>query len=396
MAKRTVLALSFTVGLALTAVGFALSAGWQVREAERRAEETQVRALTDAVGHLEAMAADLALAVSADAPLPVLIGLRHDADLAAAALAQVGFEGQGGEALRRFAACTAEFGGVMADELARGVRRVPDYGVLTHLRDFALPLVETVLPDAVDPATGRIDDRALLRHFSGMGRLYYDGIGSDVVPPGGYLSLMRGTPIGEDAARRIAADAVGGEVHLRSVTAEGEPARYCFSANNLTVAVSAQDGRLLTLLYDRRARAGDVGLSVARAAAEAAAAAYVPDSLGEIGHTMGEGCYYFTFAPTRDGVLCLSERVLIGIDAATGRLSLWDADRYYRYATVGRNLPAEMLTPEEAALSCGGAASVTFCTALRADGRELLCYRLGEGESAVYVNAVNGRIEMVS
>ena len=97
----------------------------------------------------------------------------------------------------------------------------------------------------------------------------------------------------------------------------------------------------------------------------------------------------------RDGILCLSERVLVGIDAATGRLSLFDADRYYRYFTAVRTLPEGLLTPEEAALNWGGAASVTLCTALRADGRELLCYRLGEGEAAVYVNAVSGRIETV-
>ena len=354
-----------------------------------------MHALTDAVGHLEAMADGLVLAVAAEEPLPILIGLRHDADLAAAALAQVDFDGQGGEALRRFAACTAEFSGVMTDELARGARRVPDYGMLTHLRDFALPLVDDVLPDAVDSASGRVDDHALLRHFAELGRLYYDGIGSDVVPPDGYLSMMRGTPISEAAARKIAAEAVGGEVHLRLCASEGEPERYCFTASNLTVTVSARDGRLLTLLYDRRVRAGDVGLSAARSAAEEMVSGYVADCLTEVKQTEGEGCYYFTFAPTREGILCLSEGVLVGIDAATGRLSLFDADNYYRYFTAVRTLPEHMLTPEKIMLRWGGAASVTLCTALRADGRELLCYRLGDGEDAVYVNAVNGRIETV-
>lgn len=393
MSRRAIRALSFVLGLALLTAGFAAAATAQTRDARRAAHEAQTRALTDAVSHLEAMAADLALAVAADAPLPALIVLRHDADLAAAALGQVSFAGQGGEALRRFAACTAEISGTLADDLARGLTRVPDYALLTRLRDFALPLADTVLPAAVDPAAGTVDDAALAAHFAGLGRLYYDGVGSDVLPPGGYLSLMRGTPVDEDAARKIAADAVGGTVHLTRTAAEGEPERWCFTSGNLTVTVSRMDGRLLTLLYDRRSREGDVGEAAARAAAEAAVAAHAPEEMLLTDTDSGEGCYYFTFAPSRDGLLCLSERILVGIDAAVGRLSLWDADRYYRYHTPARTLPEVMLTPEEAAHSHGSPVPGTLCTAVRADGRELLCYRLGEGDGAVYLNAVTGKVE---
>lgn len=395
MSKRAIRALSFVVGLALLTVGFAASAVAQARDIRQSAHEAQVRALTDAVGHLEAMAEGLALAVATDAPLPALVSLRHDADLAAAALGQVSVTGQGGEALRRFAACTAEISGVLADDLARGVTRVPDYALLTRLRDFALPLADAVLPAAVDAAAGTVDESALADHFAGLGRLYYDGVGSDVAPPSGYLSLMRGTPFDEDAARKIAAAAVGGSVHLTRTTAEGEPARWCFTSANLTVTVSEIDGRLLTLLYDRRTREGDIGEAAARTAAETVIAAHAPEAMAVTDTDSGEGCYYFTFAPTREDILCLSERILVGIDAATGRLSLWDADRYYRYHTPTRTLPQTMLTPEEAAHSHGATAPGVLCTAVRADGRELLCYRLGDGDAVVYVNAVTGKAEAV-
>ncbi len=395
MSKRAIRVLSFVVGLALAAVGFAASAAVQAREIRQTAQERRVRALTDAVGHLEAMADGLALAVADEQPLAALISLRHEADLAAAALGQVGMAGQGGEALRRFAACTAEISGSLADALARGKSRVPDYALLARLRDFARPLADTVLPAAVDADHGAIDDGALAAHFADLGRLYYDGVGSDVMPPDGYLGLMRGTPVGEDAARKIAARAVGGEVHLTRTAAEGEPARYCFTSGNLTVAVSAVDGRLLTLLYDRRARAGDVGEEAALAAAEAAVGEYADPALVLADSHRGEGGYYFTFAPIREDILCLSERILVGIDAGSGRLSLWDADRYYRFGTPTRTLPEEMLTPEAAARLHGRTEQGVLCTALRADGRELLCYRFGQGGEALYVNAVTGKVEAV-
>lgn len=396
MQRKTIRAISFVCGLALVAAGFAVSAAAQTRKAERTAHEAQVRALTDAVGHLEAMAADLALAVAADAPLPALIALRHDADLAAAALGQVSFAGEGGEALRRFAACTAEVSGVLADDLARGVTRVPDYALLTRLRDFALPLADTVLPSAVDSATGTVDDAALASHFADLGRLYYNGVGSDVQPPSGYLALERGQRLSEDEARKAAVEVAGKNARLTAVPAEGEPGRYCFTSTNLTVTITAVDGHLLSLLYDRSRREGDVGEAAALTAAEEAIAAYAPEAMTLVDTSEAEGIYYFTFAPSRDGILCLSERILVGIDAAAGRLSLWDADRYYRYHTTVRTLPETMLTPEQAAASHGVARPGTLCTALRTDGRELLCYRLGEGDAVVYVNAVTGKVETVA
>ena len=395
MHRNIIRIISFICGLGLVTVGFAVSSSVQARQAEQTVHQTQVRALTDAVGHLEAMAADLALAVAADEPLPALIALRHDADLATAALGQVSFSGTGGEALRRFAACTAEISGVLADDLARGVTRVPDYALLTRLRDFALPLTDTILSTAVDTATGQVDDAVLAAHFAGLGRLYYNGVGSDVQPPSGYLALQRGQRLSEDEARKKALEIAGKTARLTAAPTGGEPERYCFTSTNLTVTVTVTDGHLLSLLYDRRGSTGDVGEDAARTAAEAAISAYAPETMELTGTDAGEGCYYFTFAPNRDGLLCLSERVLVGIDAATGRLSLWDADRYYRCHTAVRTLPEVMLTPEQAAAKHGAVGPATLCTVLRADGRELLCYRLGEGDAVVYVNAVTGKVETV-
>lgn len=395
MHRKSIRAISFVCGLALVTVGFVVAVTAQVRDSRRLVREAQVRALTDAVGHLEAVAEGLALALATDSPLPVLIELRHDADLAAAALGQVSFAGEGGEALRRFAACTAEISGGMADDLARERSRVPDYALLTQLRDCAVPLADTVLPAAVDPVSAVVDDAALSAHFATLGRLYYDGVGSDVQPPSGYLTLMRGTVIGEEEAREIATEIVGKTARLTRTQADGEPARICFTSANLTVTLTAVDGHLLSLLYDRSARAGDVGADAARAAAEAAITAYAPEPMELVDNEDGEGCYYFTFAPRKGELLCLSERILVGIDAASGRLSLWDADRCYRYHTTARTMPETMLTPEAAANLLGIVSPATLCTAIRPDGRELLCYRIGEGDKVVYLNAVTGKVETV-
>ncbi len=391
--KSTVLMICYLSGLLLAAGGFGVVSALRAQDGMRVGEEARVRAMTDAVGRLESMAEGLAVAVATDLPLPALIELRHDADLAAAALGQISFSGEGGALLRRFAACTAEISGGMADDLARGQSRVPDYALLVRLRDCAIGLVDRVLPAAVNSVTGEIDDGALAEHFSALGRLYYDGVGSDVQPPSGYLMLMQGNPLPEEDAREIAEAIAGKSARLSRTAAEGEPARYCFTAENLTITVTAVGGHLLSFLYDRTVRPEDVGAETARAAAEKMILTYAPEPMTCFAEETKEGTYIFTFIPIERDYLRLSERVLVGIDAASGRLSLWDANRYYRYHTGARTFPEQMLSPETAANLYGSSTPAELCITVRPDGREILCYRIGKGDNVIYVNAITGKTE---
>lgn len=56
MHRNIIRIISFVCGLGVITVGFAVSSSVQARQAEQTVHQTQVRALTDAVGHLEAMA----------------------------------------------------------------------------------------------------------------------------------------------------------------------------------------------------------------------------------------------------------------------------------------------------------------------------------------------------
>lgn len=389
MDRRLVRVVSFVVALCAVAVGFACSAMAGVRESAAREEERQMRALVDAVDRLEDVADALSAAVAAEAPLPALVKLRHAADLAAASLSALPGEGAGLAALRHFAVCTAEIAGASVDDLARGRVRVPDYALLVRLRDAAGPLCARVLPAAIDPAAGTVDDGAIAAHLATLGRLYYDGVGSDVAGVGHYATLTGRDVIDETKARRLAADAVGGTVHLARVEVGGAPVRFCFTGSNLTVVLTA-DGRLMSLFYDRRREAGE---AVEAAIVEAAArmmAKHAPEAMVAVERARGEVCDYFTYAPMRDGLLCLSERVLVGVDRATARVCLFDADGYYRYHTQARAMPSELIDAEAAKRICGGGDAV-LCTALRRDGRELICWRVGDR----FVNAVTGRVEDV-
>ncbi|MBR6709173.1 MAG: hypothetical protein IKL84_05790 [Clostridia bacterium] len=387
--------ISFFCGMLLAAGGFAIACAVQSKQADRLREAAQFRAVTDAVGYLAGMSDCLRLAVDGDRPLPHLIELRHYADMAGAALGEVRFTAEGGEMLRRFTACTAEFAGKMADELARGSRRTPDYELLIRLRDFAVPLTEEILPNALYPDSPAFDEQILSQYLSGLGRLYYDGVGSNVQPQSGYLSLVGRSPIGTAEAERLAEQIAGGKVNLRRIAVSGEPERYCFGCSNLTVTLTAVDGALLSLLHDRVGTDGDLGEEKARMAAEAAILQYAPEELEEVLALRGEGMYYFTFAPLRDGLLCLSERILVGIDAATARLNVWDADGYYRYFVAERWIPDNLISPEQAAAYLGIDSLPQLCTSVRADGREVICYCSRLGENAIYLNAVTGGIESV-
>ncbi|MBR7184155.1 MAG: germination protein YpeB, partial [Clostridia bacterium] len=277
-----------------------------------------------------------------------------------------------------------------------GTVRAPDYALLVRLRDFALPLTADILPNAIRADMSAVDEGALAAHLAGLGRLYYDGAGSDIVPPGGYLSLLSATRYTQSDAYAAAQAAVGRNIRLKATAAEGDPARFCFTSANLTVIVSERGGHLLHLLYDQSGREGNIGRSAALAAAERAVGAHAPEPLVLTGEEDGEGTYYFTFAPQRGDLLCLSERILVGIDASSGRLCLWDADWYYRYRTAQRTYPDNLLSPDLIAARYGGTESPLLCTAVRADGRELLCYRLGEGERAIFLNAVTGKVEQTA
>ncbi len=394
--KITVVLICYLLGGLLAAGGFALTAHHGSRERARIETEARVRAMTDAVGRIEEMAETLAVAVAAEQPLPALLEVRRDADLAASALAQIALSGEGGGLLRRFALCTAEISGGMADDLSGDRSRVPDYALLIRLRDCALALTEQVLPAALDPHTGEMDDAALAEHFSSLGRLYYDGVGSDVRPPSGYLMLEREGKIGEEEARRIAEQIAGKSARLSRTQADGEPERYCFTAKNLAVSITASGGHLLSFLYDRTSRAEDIGAETARTAAEEMISTYAPEPMICFAEETGEGTYFFTFIPTDPDFLRLSERILVGIDAASGGLSLWDADRYYRYHTGTRIFPEQMLSPEAAANLYGSPMPAELCIAIRPDGREILCYCIGEGDDVIYVNAVTGKAEQTA
>lgn len=388
--------LVLVIGLALMAVGFSAVAAAEAGRAHRRQKAETYGALCDAVGNLEAMAGDLSLAVVENEPLPALVSLRHHADLASAALDRLPLTGEGGKALRRFTAACGEAAGAMADGLARGSFRTPDYGLLIRLRDCAVKLAGEILPAAVSLREGRVDDRMLEDCFAGLGQLYYDGAASDVWVPGGYVLLQKGSQLDRTEALAAAERVLPG-AHLTLVPGECGGDRFRFVAGNVSMSLSAVEGKLLSLICDRQilVEGEEIGAGEALSAAESALAEYIGTPMELIGSEVGEGCYYFSFAPRCDGVLCLSEKITVGIDGAVGKLCLWDAEGYYRYRTPWRVWPVGLLSPEDIADRFGGKMAVTLCTAVRADGREVYCYRLGEGESARYLNALNGRPEEI-
>lgn len=395
MKKNFCRILILVIGLALMSVGFSAVAAAEAGRARRRQKAETYGALVDAVGYLEAMADDLALAVAEDMPLPALVSLRRHADLASTALNRVPLTGEGGQALRRFAVVCGEVGDAMADGLARGEFRTPDYRLLIRLRDFAAELVGQVLPTAISSREGRVDESMLADCLSLLGRLYYDGAASDVWVPGGYALLQSGTRL-DGAAALAAAERFLPGAYLTPVPGEAGGERFYFAAENVSMSLSAVEGKLLSLICDRQVlgEAEGIGQAEAMEAAAAVLAEYIGTPAELISSGSGEGCYYFTFAPRCDGVLCLSEKITVGIDGTVGKLCLWNAEGYYRYRPPLRILPAGMLSPEEMADRYSGE-SVTLCAVVRSDGRELYCYRLGEGDGALYLNAVTGRMEEI-
>ncbi len=226
--------------------------------------------------------------------------------------------------------------------------------------------------------------------------LYEKGF-DDMAETSGFEALGNiQSKIDEKEAIKIAKKYLGKNAYLTASLSEGEHPFYHVTGKNTGALISAGNGALIQLLFDLP----EGNINITEGEAELCAKNFlsetgmVKDTFVKISAVMDKGLYLFEYAPIRNGVLCISERILIGVSSESGRIALFDAVDFYRYKTKKIILPEKMLTAEEIMNTYSLSDMPELCKIERKKGIESICYRFMDGDEYQYISAISGELLM--
>ena len=206
---------------------------------------------------------------------------------------------------------------------------------------------------------------------------------SDFAADSDFHSIV-GQDIGEREAKKTAQKYLGKNYAFK--VSESELA-YTVYASNISATVAKHGGYLMQLMFDLPEQEATLTAEQASAVmtnflSETVAEAdlLVPQEL-----TL-DGIYRQEFCPKRNGILCLDERITVGVTASSGRVCLFDAGEYYRSRGADVKLPDGAMTAQDVA-EAWGAESAIPCKVRLGGGVESVCYQVGE----LFVDAVSGK-----
>lgn len=200
--------------------------------------------------------------------------------------------------------------------------------------------------------------------------------------------------IGEKEAIKNAKKYLGKKAFLSANLSEGEHPFYHITGKNISALINAVDGSLLQLLFDLP----EGNMSITEDEAELYAKNFIPetgiinDTLVKLSSGYDGNLYIFEYAPIRNGVLCISERILLGVSPESGRISLFDAVDFYRYKTKKVVLPDGILSAEEIINKFSLSSTPELCKIERKKGIESICYRFKDGDDYKYISAITAKV----
>ena len=180
----------------------------------------------------------------------------------------------------------------------------------------------------------------------------------------------------EKEALKKAREHLGKNAYLQANAIEGQIKGYCISGKNTSALISS-GGSILQLLFDTPE--GEASLTEAEAAEQAARflndLGFNPEKMTNEGSSNKNGLYVFEYLPIQNGVICESERILVGISKESGRVCLFDGVDYYKNHERNLKLPEEHVTKEEIMTAHNMETEPQIYKIELADGIECLCYR---------------------
>lgn len=282
--------------------------------------------------------------------------------------------------------------GSVTGERAFTDEKAPPMALFITLSSYSRNIVDNALPYIADDQN-KFEEK-LAEVFSDVSLetiLYESGYGA-LVPKVGFKTVGVGD-IGESEAISIARKYLGKKAYLKATLSGGELPSYQLTGKNISALVSAGSGVLLQFLFDTPE--GDTLINEDAAKEKASLflekLGFSTASLSVSEPYLSSGLYILEYTPvSKSGVLCLNEKIKVGVSSGSGRICLFDAVDYYRYHTKVLILPDSILSADEISSKYSLPSPPTLCKIERADGIESLCYRFTLPNTEIFVNALSG------
>lgn len=392
--------------LAAVGAGFAYRSHLLQKEIDEQEKAYSYLTLADSAKNLEALASTLSSLVTCPEKLrpSLLSDVRLYSAQAEATLGHLDFESADSEmlftylhALSIISENALEMGfaqdssDVSKNEFTE--ENAPTIELFTVLGDYAKKLVNTALPLLSNDIKSFENELSLIFSDTVLETILYEnGYGTIAKKPS---SSSPGVALIEKSeALKTARKYLGAKAQLRANLARDSSELYQLSGSNISAIVDARSGVLLQFLFDTKENEEKINEDEAKKRAD-----IFLDDIGFKNTEMSSsvvthsgGLYIFEYIPySKNNVLCLSEKIIVGISHTSGRVCLYDATKYYRYHTKALILPEETLSANEVKAQYGEENSPVLCKIERAEGVETLCYRISTPSGEIFINALSGK-----
>lgn len=257
--------------------------------------------------------------------------------------------------------------------------------------------------DGIPKVTDGFTDMEL--SFEGYPMLIYDGPFSDHLLERKPLLIKDMGEVTEEEAKKVAAKALN--IDPSQLTADegeqGDMASYAFTYNEYSAAVTKKGG---VLCYVMSPRIGAEEYTVTVDEAAKSAEKYLAEqgfkSMVKTYYDTNEGICVFNFAYEKDGVICYTDLIKVGVAMDTGEVIEFDA-RGYISNHYERTVAEPAITKDEAIAKVSKslkAQSARLAVIPSSGANEIFTYEvLCKGQSdeniLVYINALTGEEEQI-
>ncbi|MBR4295460.1 MAG: germination protein YpeB [Clostridia bacterium] len=396
----------FFAALAAVGAGFAYRSHLLQKEIDEQEKAYSYLTLADSAKNLEALSSTLSsLATCPEKLRPSLLSdVRLYSAQAEATLGHLDFESADSEMLFTYLhALSIISENALEMGIAQNPPEVSDNGFTAEsaptlelfavLEGYAKKLVKNALPFLSDDIKAFEDQLSVIFSDTVLETILYEnGYGTIVQKPS--FSMLGGALIEKNEALKIARKHLGAKSQLKANLVRSASELYQLSGSNISAIVDARSGVLLQFLFDIAEKEANVTESEAKSRADIFLENIGIKSIEMTSSAAAHsgGLYIFEYIPySKNNVLCLSEKIIVGVSHTSGRVCLYDATKYYLYHTKALVLPEKMLSVNDIKTQYGEEISPVLCKIERTEGIETLCYRLGTPNGEIFVNALSGK-----
>lgn len=389
----------FLAALAVMAAGFLLKEHLRDRSDRLRQEAYEHLTVAESAECMEKLSAALSELAERGGGNGLLSEIRLNSALAISALGHISLDGGAGElfsylsTVSEVSRLALELG--LSEMGETSIEKAPSLALFSLLGHYAERINNEALPQL---GTDNSEfENALNNIFSDTALetiLYESGFGE--LAAGNAFQSIGGGMIDERTALRTAREHLGKNAYLKINLSKGEIPIYHVGGKNVSAVISAKSGFVMQFMFDLPE--GEMRIS------ESAAKENADSFLGNMDLNITEtelvstenksGLYIFEYAPVQNDILCLDERILVGVSQGSGRICLFDAVDHYRYYTKGLKAPQDIISSDSIMEKYGLSEPPRLCKLERREGIESLCYRIDGENNRFFISALSGaRIE---